>query len=58
MKCFSVGIVFHSDGTATVSCEGLDGRSYCAVVGADRAVLFSACLIDWAWDGLLCGGEW
>lgn len=50
MNCLSVSIVQHPEGTATVSCEGLFGRSYHAVVRADDAVLFSAYLIGWVRD--------
>ena len=63
VECFSVSIVQRSDGTAVVSCEGLFGFSCHAVVCADDAVLFSACLIGWARDcmafGPVCveGGE-
>lgn len=53
MKCFSVSIVQRSDGTSVVSFEGSTGRSYCTVVRAGCAVLFSSCLIGLARDGLL-----
>ena len=45
---FSVSIVQHSDGIATVACIGLDGGVYRFEVSADRVVLFSARLIGWA----------
>ena len=53
MKHCSVFIDQHSNGTATVSYEGPDGRSYRTVVDADRAVLFSSYLVGWAMNGLL-----
>jgi hypothetical protein len=45
---FSVSIVQHSDGIATVAYIGLDGSVYRFEVSADRAMLFSAQLIGWA----------
>lgn len=54
MKCLSVSIVQHPEGTATVSYKGPFGRSYHAVVRADDAVLVSALLISWARDCMAC----
>lgn len=50
MEHFSVSIVQHSDGIATVAYIGLDGSVYRFEVSADRAMLFSAYLIGWARD--------
>ena len=47
MEHFSVSIVQHSDGIATVAYIGLDGSVYRFEVSADRAMLFSAQLIGW-----------
>lgn len=47
MEHFSVSIVQHSDGIATVAYVGLDGSVYRFEVSADRAMLFSAQLIGW-----------
>lgn len=47
MEHFSVSIVQHSDGIATVAYTGLDGSVYRFEVSADRVMLFSARLIDW-----------
>nr|DAF30178.1 MAG TPA: hypothetical protein [Caudoviricetes sp.] len=53
MKCFSVSITLHPEGAATVSYESPAGRVHHTVVDADRVVLFSACLIGLARDGVL-----
>lgn len=53
MKHFSVGIIQHFDGAATVAFTSPAGHVYRTVVSADRAVLASAYLISWDRDGLL-----
>lgn len=53
MKHFSVGIIQHFDGTATVAFTSPAGHVYRTVVSVDRAVLASTYLIGWDRDGLL-----
>ena len=59
---FSVSIVQHSDGIATVSYVGLDGSVYCFDVSADRVMLVSAqliaCAVGLSLDEPVCSGRY
>ena len=54
MKCFSVAVTQHVDGTARLAFVGGGGRAYHVDhVEADRVVWLASTLLEWSLQGLL-----